>query len=320
MQFGRVADLSAVRFELPPLDPRTLQRLAAGGARAESSAWLRLGAPAWAHSAWVGTLYPPGATARDWLRLYAEKLSAIELNSTFYALPSHPSLERWVAATPEHFRFCPKVPRAISHELDAAELPARVQAFAECVARLGTRLGPALLQLPESVAPARLQRVAALLAAFPPGFALALELRHPGWFTAAGLREELLRLLEAHGMATVITDVAGRRDVCHATLSTPLAFVRFAGEGGHPSDGARSAAWLGRLAEWRAAGLQSAYFFVHQPDDILAPQLLAAVAEQARAQGIALPGRARDDRARAARSVLSRLCQRIRSRPECAPS
>jgi hypothetical protein len=96
-------------------------------------------------------------------------------------------------------------------------------------------------------------------------------------------------VLEAHGMATVITDVAGRRDVCHATLSTPLAFVRFVGEGGHSSDGARSAAWLGRLAEWRAAGLQSAYFFVHQPDDILAPQLLAAVAEQARARGICVP-------------------------------
>jgi uncharacterized protein YecE (DUF72 family) len=289
MQFGRVTDLSRVRFELPPLESRSLARLAECGGRTAHAEWLRLGAPAWGHRDWIGTLYPPGSRPRDWLQLYAQKLGAIELNSTFYALPSHASLERWVSATPAHFRFCPKVPRAISHELESSELPARVAAFVACVSRLGVRLGTALLQLPESVAPAQLPLVAAALGAFPADFSLALEVRHPDWFEAAGLREGLLRLLERRGVATVITDVAGRRDVCHASLSTALGFVRFVGEGGHASDAPRCATWLARLAEWRAAGLDAAYFFVHQPDDIAAPQLLAVVSEQARARGIEVP-------------------------------
>jgi uncharacterized protein YecE (DUF72 family) len=289
MQFGRVTDLSRVCFELPALGPRSLQRLADWGGRAASREWLRLGAPAWGHRDWIGTLYPAGSGPRDWLQLYAQKLGAIELNSTFYALPSHASLERWVAATPTHFRFCPKVPRAISHELESSELPARVAAFVSCVSRLGVRLGPALFQLPESVAPAHLPLVAAALGAFPADFSLALEVRHPAWFEAAGLREPLLRLLETRGVATVITDVAGRRDVCHGSLSSALAFVRFVGEGGHESDAPRSATWLTRLSEWRAAGLEAAYFFVHQPDDIAAPQLLALASEQARARGIEVP-------------------------------
>jgi uncharacterized protein YecE (DUF72 family) len=290
MQFGRVQDPSGVDFELPPLTPRSAQLLAR--AQPQACEWLRLGAPVWGNRDWVGTLYPPGSSAQDRLRLYAEKLRAIELNSMFYALPSDATLERWAAATPRHFRFCPKVPRAISHELHAlpaAELRLRVRTFVSRVRRLGERLGPTLLQLPEALGPQQLAPLTAALSEFPEGFALALELRHAAWFTDGGRRETLLRLLEQRQIATVITDVAGRRDVCHAALTTPLAFVRFVGEGGHPSDQPRTEAWLARLAEWRALGLESAYFFVHQPDDILAPQLLAFAAQHARARGLEVP-------------------------------
>jgi uncharacterized protein YecE (DUF72 family) len=252
----------------------------------EVEPWLRLGAPAWSHRDWIGTLYPRGSTARDWLQLYATKLGAIELNSTFYALPSYATIDRWGESTPPSFRFCPKVPRAISHELSSGELAQRVSAFVTCLRRLGARLGPALLQLPERVGPDALSTIAAALPAFPADFALALEVRHPDWFRGASLREELLALLEARRVGTVITDVAGRRDVSHGSLTTPSVFVRFVGEGGHATDEPRSEAWLARLLEWRAAGLESAYFFVHQPDDILAPQLLSLVAEHARARGI----------------------------------
>jgi uncharacterized protein YecE (DUF72 family) len=289
MQFGRIPDVSDVRFELPPLEPRSLRLLGQQPASAQRGDWLRLGAPAWSHRDWIGTLYPPGSTSQDWLRLYAEKLSAIELNSTFYALPSYTTVERWAATTPARFRFCPKVPRIISHELTSAALAERVRAFTSCMLRFGERLGPALLQLPESVSPLMLEVVRAALEAFPPGFSLALEVRHPAWFERGSLREDLLRLLEQQSIATVITDVSGRRDVCHASLTTPIAFVRFVGEGGHPTDAPRTDAWLVRLADWRAAGLQSAYLFVHQPDDLVAPQLLATASEQAHARGIEVP-------------------------------
>ncbi|HEX4353712.1 MAG TPA: DUF72 domain-containing protein, partial [Polyangiales bacterium] len=112
--------------------------------------------------------------------------------------------------------------------------------------------------------------------------------RQRDWFQPS-LPDALLALLERKRIATVITDVAGRRDVCHGSLSTPIAFVRFVGEGGHESDEPRMQRWLAQLIDWRAAGLERAYLFVHQPDDIAAPELLSIAAAHARALGIEVP-------------------------------
>jgi hypothetical protein len=105
-------------------------------------------------------------------------------------------------------------------------------------------------------------------------------------------------------VAAVITCVAGRRDVCHASLTAPFTMVRFVGNGAgpakrdatsaaanalHPTDETRTAAWLDRLLEWRARGLESACFFVHQPDDVLAPELMASFATRARERGVDVP-------------------------------
>jgi uncharacterized protein YecE (DUF72 family) len=289
MQFGRTQDLAQVDFSLPPLTARSRELLARAPVPNPSDEWLRLGAPAFRHRDWLGTLYPASAPTDDWLRIYADKLSALELNSTFYGLPSEATLDRWIEQTPERFRFCPKVPRAISHELEGSELQSRVTAFATRMLRLGSRLGPGLLQLPERVAPDSLAQLRAALAMFPEDFALAVEVRHPAWFERGGVREDLTAEIEGRGLAIVITDVSGRRDASHASLTSPFAFVRFVGEGGHPSDEPRVVAWLARLAQWRETGLGSAFFFVHQPDDIAAPQLLAIASEHANNAGIVVP-------------------------------
>lgn len=290
MQFGRIADLSSVDFSLPALTPRSRALLARVAPAPAASEWLKIGAPAFRHRDWLGTLYPASAPADDWLRIYSDKVSALELNSTFYGLPSEATVDRWIAETPERFRFCPKVPRTISHELGSSELQARIGAFAARMLRLGSRLGPGLIQLPEKVAPDSLPQLRAALEMFPEDFALAVEVRHPAWFSSAGeVREDLVALLEPRANALVITDVAGRRDACHATITSPFAFVRFVGEGLHPTDEPRVGRWIERLRDWRETGLNVAFFFVHQPDDILAPQLLAIASEHARERGIELP-------------------------------
>ena len=88
-----------------------------------------------------------------------------------------------------------------------------------------------------------------------------------------------------HGAIAVITDTAGRRDVCHGTLTAPEALVRFAGNAPHASDERRLDAWAERLVAWKAAGLRTAYFFVHQPDEDHTPRNLAHLLERARAHG-----------------------------------
>jgi uncharacterized protein YecE (DUF72 family) len=293
MQFGRVQEISGIDFSLPPLSARSRQLLAraahADGGAALQAEWLRLGAPAFRHRDWLGTLYPVKSNSDDWLSIYASKVSALELNSTFYGLPSEATLERWISQTPERFRFCPKVPRTISHELSSPELQARVTAFAERMLRLGNRLGPGLLQLPERVTPEQLPQLEAALATFPEDFALAVEVRHPAWFEGGAVLDALLDALEPRGLGLVITDVSGRRDASHASISCPYTFVRFVGEGGDATDTTRVQAWIARLAEWHSIGLSSVFFFVHQPDDILAPQLLAVASEHAQCAGICLP-------------------------------
>ncbi|MCB1809466.1 MAG: DUF72 domain-containing protein, partial [Candidatus Competibacteraceae bacterium] len=75
-----------------------------------------LGCPLWSNPAWVGGLFKRGARPQEFLTQYAEVFSTVEGNTTFYALPRAETVLRWREATPDHFRFCCKFPRTISHD------------------------------------------------------------------------------------------------------------------------------------------------------------------------------------------------------------
>ena len=93
------------------------------------------------------------------------------------------------------------------------------------------------------------------------------ELRNPDWFgDDSGAAIEGFDALESAGHGTVITDVAGRRDVLHMQLTTPVLMLRFVGNGLHKTDYERSDAWIQRIADWWQCGLQAAYIFIHQPE------------------------------------------------------
>lgn len=96
-------------------------------------------------------------------------------------------------------------------------------------------------------------------------------------------------VFERRRSSVVITDVAGRRDVSHGSLTAPFAFVRFVGDDLHATDFTRLDAWVDRLISWRAQGLEEAYFFVHQTDDLLAPETLVHLVRRAREKGVELP-------------------------------
>jgi uncharacterized protein YecE (DUF72 family) len=302
MDFGKLPRVDGVDFSLPPIGARSRTVLAttaaAGVATAATSGgtgggWLRLGAPAWARRDWLGKLYPPGTPPAHFLAHYAKAVAAIELNATFYRVPDDGTLAAWAQATPLDFRFCPKVPAQISHDRFLAPDAAALMAdFAERLDALGLRLGPMLLQLGPTVAPSGsvARALRAVLSARRHNQAIAVELRHPGWFERGALIDRAADLLAELGAGCVITDVAGRRDVCHATLTQPWLMVRFVGNALDPSDTPRVDAWLDRLVELRGAGLTAAYFFVHQPDDRLAPELLAIAAAGARRRGLAVRG------------------------------
>ncbi len=221
---------------------------------------------------WVGSWYPEGTKAAEYLFHYSRQFNTIEHNSTHYRLPDDASVARWREETQSDFRFCPKVLQTISHAPDLGASSTLIEAFTDAIGGLREKYGCAFLQLPPSFTPHQWVRLERFLLRWPGQLPLAVEVRHPEFFPESPV---LFDLLEKHGVAAVITDVAGRRDVCHMHVTAPRTMVRFVGNGLHQTDYTRIEEWGARLAAWSANGLQEIYFFTHEPDNLLSPELAA---------------------------------------------
>ena len=116
------------------------------------------------------------------LRYYAERLSTVELNTTFYRTPSAEAVDGWIHAVPEGFRFAVKAHRRITHERRLQGAASGLELFAGRISGLGEKLGPVLFQLPPTAEymPGILERFLPLL---PPTWRVAFQFRHPSWLT-----------------------------------------------------------------------------------------------------------------------------------------
>lgn len=271
MDFGKLPSVDKVDFSLPPEPPQNTAVLAVLPKTTQPTIYL--GATGYNMKAWVGQWYPPGAKDKDFLRHYGTQFNTIEHNTTHYRIPDTATVARWREETPADFRFCPKIPQTISHArnlgLNGRELPL----FCEVIGDLEEKLGCCFLQLPPHVSVGDLHLIARFLEHFPSEIPLAVEVRHESFFQQTTQAEDFFQLLQSHNIATVITDVAGRRDVCHMRLTNRQVLVRFVGNALQPSDYQRIETWSGRLKNWLDAGLQEVYFFTHEPDNLLAPDL-----------------------------------------------
>ena len=266
MDFGAVSDPTGIDFGVPPLDPRCAARWPAPN----GTFTLHTGAPMWGERAWVGPFYPAGLPQRAWLGAYSARIGAVEHNGSFYAVPTPEQVAAWAAATPPGFRFCPKVPRTVSH---AGDWRADAPRFGEAVRAFGDRLGPVLFQVPAEVGPEHVGEIADRVAALGPGLRVAVEVRHPGFFPGGRLHAALLTWMARTDRMAVVTDTPGNREVAHASFPTPAVYLRFRAidrpDGAPdpaPLDDARVGAWADRLAAWRDQGLREAWVFVHQHD------------------------------------------------------
>lgn len=281
MKFGKLPDISGIDFSLPPDAPQT-GLLLAGLPKREGPPRLYIGCTGWSMKEWVGRVYPPGTRAKDHLHAYSRQFNTIELNTTHYRIPDAELIEKWYRESASDFRFCPKIPQSISHSQNLGLGSGLIPAFSEAVLGLKEKLGCCFMQLPPYFDIGRLPQLEKFLKAFPREIPLAVELRHESWFSRPENGEAVFSLLQAYGIATVITDVAGRRDVLHQRLTNGTALVRFVGNGLHPTDYSRIGQWAERLADWFALGLKEAFFFPHEPDNLLAPELAVYVLEKAK--------------------------------------
>lgn len=269
MEFGKLSDVEGVNWELPPTDP-----LAFKGIPPQSpSTQFYLGAPAWGHRVWVGKFYPDKTKPSEFLREYAIRFNTIELNTTHYRVPSLQQAQEWADETPAGFLFCPKIFQGISHQNAGLLDTALLKDWLVGIGGFGEKLGPSFLQLPPYFDYSRKTELFRFLQAWPNSFKLALEFRHPSWFENKCLLPALTEYLQGRGIGAVITDVAGRRDVLHASVTAPFTLIRFIANDLHRSDFSRCEAWAKRLGEWRDQGLQQAFFIIHEPDDVMAPEM-----------------------------------------------
>lgn len=188
----------------------------------------------------------------DWLAHYAASFTTVELNTTFYRLPTQSTLERWSAVTPPRFTFALKAWRAITHERRIEDCHEQLDMFFDRIKPLGSKAGPILFQLPPRF-PVDPRRLARFLAALPPGHHYAFEFRDPSWW-----RDDVYGLLANDGASFVSFDLAGLRSPRLITGSR--AYVRLHGlerryQGGYPL--AVLADWAGWLSAQRAAGIEA---------------------------------------------------------------
>ncbi len=288
MEFGKadLLGLDQIDLSLPPDDPRTWVMLKRRGERHSSArtaislARIGIGTPVWGVKDWAGKVYPVGTQPKDFLFHYSRQFNSIELNSTHYSVPDAATIGRWRDTTPNGFKFNPKMLQDVTHRGPLNSNAGLVREFLASVMGLEDRLGFVFVQLPPSFAPHQLGELRWLLGQMPKEVSVAVEVRHPDFFRHHCLATPLFDLLCEHDASAVITDVTGRRDVLHTSLPMNRVMVRFLGNDLHPTDETRISDWVSRIHTWLNLGLEQIEFFVHQPEDKNAPELIARMIDR----------------------------------------
>jgi len=161
---------------------------------------VRVGTSGYNYPEWRGTFYPRDMKPAGMLPYYAGRFTTVEINNTFYRMPTPKTVASWAAQVPETFVFVLKAPQRITHFARLRNADDHVRFFCETALTLGARLGPLLFQLPPNFK-LDAERLGNTLALLPPTVRAAFEFRHASWFT-----DEVYALLRAGNAALAIVE------------------------------------------------------------------------------------------------------------------
>jgi uncharacterized protein YecE (DUF72 family) len=218
---------------------------------------VHVGCSGWNYKDWRGGVYPPGVPTSQWLEHDSRLFETVEVNATFYRLPSRGAVARWAQQTPAHFVFAVKASRYLTHVKRLTGVADGVKAFYERLEPLmeADRLGPILWQLPETFRRDD-ERLADALTQLPRG-RHAFEFRHPSWFAP-----EVYALLREHDVALVIGDHPDRRfQTYEQTAGWRYVRLHYGSRGRRGNYSEKEIeVWAGRIDGWRAEGTIYVYF------------------------------------------------------------
>jgi uncharacterized protein YecE (DUF72 family) len=223
------------------------------------SIWI--GTSGYNYPEWKGRFYPSTLVAAKMLPYYAERFPTVEINYTFYRMPTEKVVEGWQRATPDVYALTLKAPKRITHDARLRHAEDPLQQFLQVAGTLGPKLGALLFQLPPNLKK-DVPLLAAFLDEFPPRVRAAFEFRHPSWFD-----DEVYALLRTRNLALCIAD--------SEKLSTPLettadyGYFRLRDEGYTSEDIAR---WADVIAH-RASEAQEVFVYFKHEEDGKGPEL-----------------------------------------------
>tara|TARA_Y100000782_G_C10188536_1_gene268572 strand:- start:6692 stop:7594 length:903 start_codon:yes stop_codon:yes gene_type:complete len=278
MKFGKLEDIGEVDFTLPEDHPQTkalLQKLAAVD-RSE----FYIGGTQFGRKEWVGKWIPPKTKSTDYLDFTSRMFNTIELNATHYRIFPENTIRTWRDKVPEGFRFCPKWPQSISHRRRFKNHEDMSEDFLRSIFNFSEKLGPCFIQLPPNFTINQAENVIEYLNWLPRDLKVALEFRHESWFDGNEVAESVFYEMEKLGVATCMSDTAGRRDAVNMRLTADFFILRFGGYSLDPSDYKRMDDWVKRFKHWTQNGVKEIYIFMHQPESLVTPETNAYFAEQ----------------------------------------
>jgi len=235
---------------------------------------VHVGTSGYNYPEWKGTFYPPDVKTKEMFGYYAARFRTVEINYTFYRMPTAKTTGGWRDQAPEGFTYVLKAPRRITHDKRLKDCEELVRFFCDAARVLGPHLGPLLFQLPPS-ARCDLPRLEAFLALLPGDVRAAFEFRHDSWLT-----DEVCEVLARHRVALCIADFGDRTTPVRATA--PHGYIRLRDEGYAPAD---LDAWVARLAGQAAAWADAFVYFKHEEEG-KGPAFAAAFVERLRAAGL----------------------------------
>jgi uncharacterized protein YecE (DUF72 family) len=217
-------------------------------------ATLFAGTSGFAYPTWKPDFYPPKLPAKDFLKHYATRLNAVEINYTFRQLPKTTTLENWINATPEGFTFVCKAHQRITHILRLRESEF-TEVFFKAIdpLRASRRLGPVLFQLAPNLK-ADLPTLTAFVEKLPRDIRCAFEFRNKSW-----LVDDVYRLFEKHGIALCLAE--SEKFEVPEVLTAGFVYVRLRKEDYSPEERAEVA---DRVRGMLAGGRDVYVFFKHE--------------------------------------------------------
>ncbi|MFX1498031.1 MAG: DUF72 domain-containing protein [Promethearchaeota archaeon] len=215
-----------------------------------------IGTSGWMYNHWKGPFYPKKFPNNEMLSHYVKYFDTVEVNSTFYRIPSVATVKKWINETPDHFIFAIKANRFITHRKYLKDGQTTIKKFFEVIKLFKDKLGPILFQLPPNWK-INFERLEEFVEILPKQYLFAFEIRNPSWYV-----DNVIDLFKKFNIALCIHDFTG--DLLLEQITTNFTYIRFHGPVG-PYYGKYSTdhvnLWAKKITKWLKQNIKIFAYF-----------------------------------------------------------